>query len=405
MEAVAGGGGGAGYAPSPGGDGGNPGGDGGNSEEGLQLGTGGLGGGDGTGGFGGESEKGKFHGSTGADYAGNASSTGIFSPDSADGNGGDGDTNGDGGGGGGGGYGGGGGGCIGGGGGGGCYGQIIIGGANGVAGDNSDPNYIASAGNSTSADGEDGLVVLIFGNPANVTVPAKISANSFAGDGSSLTNIQLINVVSALPSNAVYHLTGNVSGGFAQSPLFIENTDTNTSCGPALRLQADGSATPDGALSVSSQNNDSSSIIARFGNASAFVCTISNNGSISARGTIYVNGVALTSDRDAKENFVPVDSATLLDRVAALPISEWNYKTDPADKRHLGPMAQDFQAAFGLDGNDNKHISLVDEGGIALAAIQGLNQKVDEKDALIQKQAAEIADLKARLEKLEKLIK
>ena len=31
-------------------------------------------------------------------------------------------------------------------------------------------------------------------------------------------------------------------------------------------------------------------------------------------------------------------------------------------------MAQDFQAAFGL-GGDDKHIAVVDEGGVALAAI------------------------------------
>ena len=42
-------------------------------------------------------------------------------------------------------------------------------------------------------------------------------------------------------------------------------------------------------------------------------------------------------------------------------------------------MAQDFHAAFGLNGADDKHISMVDEGGVALAAIQGLNQKVEEK--------------------------
>jgi hypothetical protein len=47
-------------------------------------------------------------------------------------------------------------------------------------------------------------------------------------------------------------------------------------------------------------------------------------------------------------------------------------------------MAQDFHAAFGLNGADDKHISVVDEGVVALAAIQGLNQKLDEKAAEIQ---------------------
>ena len=59
-------------------------------------------------------------------------------------------------------------------------------------------------------------------------------------------------------------------------------------------------------------------------------------------------------------------------------------------------MAQDFQAAFRLS-PDDKHISVVDEGGVALAAIQGLNQKLDEKDA-------QIAELEKRLDKLEQLL-
>jgi hypothetical protein len=121
------------------------------------------------------------------------------------------------------------------------------------------------------------------------------------------------------------------------------------------------------------------------------------NGSINAHGTVYANGVALTSDRNAKENFTAVDAREVLAKVADLPMTQWNYKTDGKAVQHLGPMAQDFQAAFGLDGADDKHISVVDEGGVALAAIQGLNQKLEET-------RAENAALKARLEKLERVI-
>ncbi|HZT21418.1 MAG TPA: tail fiber domain-containing protein, partial [Verrucomicrobiae bacterium] len=75
-----------------------------------------------------------------------------------------------------------------------------------------------------------------------------------------------------------------------------------------------------------------------------------------------------------------------------------NYKTDPVDEKHLGPMAQDFHAAFGLNGSDDKHISTVDEGGVALAAIQGLNQKLEAesqaKDAEIQQLRQTVAQLK-----------
>jgi len=116
-----------------------------------------------------------------------------------------------------------------------------------------------------------------------------------------------------------------------------------------------------------------------------------------AGSTVYTGSVALTSDRNAKENFIAINTRAVLDKVATLPVTQWNYKTDSKSDQHIGPMAQDFQAAFGLDGNDDKHISVVDESGVALAAIQGLNQKVNEKNA-------EIQEMKARLEKLEQLV-
>ena len=128
---------------------------------------------------------------------------------------------------------------------------------------------------------------------------------------------------------------------------------------------------------------------------------LDNNGNLHASGTVYANGVALTSDRNAKENFASVDSQAVLAKVASLPVTEWNYKTDSKGVQHIGPMAQDFQAAFGMNGGDDKHISVVDEGGVALAAIQGLNQKVESENSALR---AENAELKQRLETLEKIV-
>jgi len=87
---------------------------------------------------------------------------------------------------------------------------------------------------------------------------------------------------------------------------------------------------------------------------------------------LTVNGTFVSSsDRNVKENFAPVQPREVLEKVLALPLSRWNYKADPAT-RHVGPMAQDFYAAFNLDADD-KHIATVDADGVALAAIQGLN--------------------------------
>ena len=124
--------------------------------------------------------------------------------------------------------------------------------------------------------------------------------------------------------------------------------------------------------------------------------------SVVVANSVYAGGVQLTSDRNAKENFTSLDGKEVLAKVVELPITEWNYRGNDAVIRHLGPMAQDFHAAFGLDGNDDKHISVVDEGGVALAAIQGLNEKLKADDA---QKDAQIKSLEKRLSDLEQLVK
>ena len=113
-----------------------------------------------------------------------------------------------------------------------------------------------------------------------------------------------------------------------------------------------------------------------------------------------------SSDRNLKENFRTISPRQLLAKVASLPLSEWNYKQDPGT-RHLGPMAQDFQAAFGL-GTDDKHIATVDADGVAIGAIQGLNQKLDDiarkKDEEISSLKRQNAALAERLAALERLV-
>jgi Chaperone of endosialidase len=92
------------------------------------------------------------------------------------------------------------------------------------------------------------------------------------------------------------------------------------------------------------------------------------------------------SDRDSKTDFSQVDSRAILAKVESLPITTWRYKNEQG-QLHLGPMAQDFHAAFGL-GPDERHIGTIDESGVALAAIQAL--------------AKENAELRRRLEAVER---
>jgi hypothetical protein len=112
---------------------------------------------------------------------------------------------------------------------------------------------------------------------------------------------------------------------------------------------------------------------------------------LTASGVVSAQSFVTTSDRNLKEKFTPIDNQEILERVASLPISRWNFKTD-GKTRHIGPVAQDFYAAFNV-GPDDKHIATVDESGVALAAIQGLNEKLKEKDARIEALEKRLADL------------
>ncbi len=109
------------------------------------------------------------------------------------------------------------------------------------------------------------------------------------------------------------------------------------------------------------------------------------------------------SDRNVKENFQPVDGEDLLARLARVPILTWNYKAQDPSIRHMGPMAQDFYAAFGL-GEDDRHISTIDADGVALAAIQALYQQNRQLRAENDELKARVNDLEARLAALEAAI-
>lgn len=101
-----------------------------------------------------------------------------------------------------------------------------------------------------------------------------------------------------------------------------------------------------------------------------------------------------SSDRNLKENFEPVDTRGVLEAVANMPVTTWNLKG--SDIRQLGPTSQDFYAAFGL-GDSDTTINGTNAQGVALAAIQGLYQLVQEQQQVMQAQGERIAELEAKL--------
>jgi hypothetical protein len=118
------------------------------------------------------------------------------------------------------------------------------------------------------------------------------------------------------------------------------------------------------------------------------------------------------SDRAAKTNFETLDDREILDRLVSMPIKGWNYKTQDPFIRHIGPMAQDFNEAFGVGETDEKgekrYINSVDVDGVALAAIQGLNHKVESENASLRSELKarndDVQALKQRLDAIERML-
>jgi hypothetical protein len=137
-----------------------------------------------------------------------------------------------------------------------------------------------------------------------------------------------------------------------------------------------------GSSAISGSNNDPAGWAGLF------------SGRVSA--DVYIT----TSDRNVKTHFEPVSAREILAKVAALSITRWSFTND-LRTTHMGPVAQDFKAAFDL-GSDDKGIATVDADGVALAAIQGLNQKLEEQ---LKQQRAANAELKQRLDALETIIR
>ncbi len=110
-----------------------------------------------------------------------------------------------------------------------------------------------------------------------------------------------------------------------------------------------------------------------------------------------------SSDRNRKEDLTRVDPREVLQRLSTLPVNTWRFKVENPSVRHMGAMAQDFYATFGL-GNDDRHIAALDTGGVALAAIQGLYEIVKDKDRQIeelQAKTATVEELEAKVSAME----
>lgn len=119
--------------------------------------------------------------------------------------------------------------------------------------------------------------------------------------------------------------------------------------------------------------------------------TLTSGVSLAAGGGAWLT----VSDKNKKEHFKKMDGEVVLKEISKMEISSWNYKTQKADIRHLGPMAQDFYKAFKL-GESDTTITTTDIDGINMLAIQALSRRTAE----LNEKAKEVAQLKKQVDEL-----
>ena len=258
------------------------------------------------------------------------------------------------------------------------------------------------------------------------------SGNSFTGNGSGLTGLNAANLVGSVPNASLTsvpaeslagtipnaRLSGNVAlldGNETFTGRNTMNNPANTFSGNGAGLTGlDGANLTDGTVGASKLAENIGVWTGMGSNISysGFVGINKTNPAtaLDVNGTVSATSFNHRSDRNLKENFTTLNSREMLEKVAALAITRWNFKGEAATT-HVGPMAQDFHAAFAL-GTDDRHIASVDADGVALAAIQGLNAIVKEQKKELQEKQAEIEainlknqSLEKRLEALERLVR
>lgn len=290
-------------------------------------------------------------------------------------------------------------------------------------------NVRASGANSfaanlaTTASGDESVAL---GN--NGTASAD-RAFAFNGTASAVGAVAIGSGAQATSDDALALGPSSIAGGLAS--ITIGPSIANGSFGVAIGLQNSASGNFSVAIGKNARTaNRQGSVVLGDGCASFSSDSVypTANNQFVARGCggikMYTNqgltagvelaaggsGWSAVSDRSRKENFLLSDGEEVLSRLRAVPVSTWNYRSQDRSIRHMGPMAQDFHAAFGL-GESELLINSIDIDGVNLAAVKALDERTTAQGARIQALEAanaalknENAELRARLERIEALL-
>ncbi|MDH7462943.1 tail fiber domain-containing protein [Chitinophagaceae bacterium 26-R-25] len=189
----------------------------------------------------------------------------------------------------------------------------------------------------------------------------------------------------------------SVASGYQSTSIGLGSSATG---GNATALGANATAANDNTVVI---GNKTVSVLMNDAAYDATKALVVGSKNSNGNGAYLTVGGAWTnaSDRNLKENITKVSSADVLTKIMALDVLKWKYKG--TNEYHIGPMAQDFFAAFSL-GTDDKHISSVDPAGVALVAIQELkkeneelSKRVDDQQKLLEQLLKEVNELKAKV--------
>ena len=223
----------------------------------------------------------------------------------------------------------------------------------------SSPYSVASGDQSVLITGGEGQAsgaqsMVLGGNNLKATgdEAVVIGGNNAIGSGTHSVTIGVHNHMNGAQGADAWALGGSALAQHDGSFVFDDNSDDSTGCYP-------------------SSSNYYQTTWKASGGFRIFTNTICTVGPEVTPGSGSWSSI---SDVNTKDFISPVDPAHILDGLAALPMSTWQYKGQTG-VWHIGPMAQDLYDAFGL-GESETTITTIDGIGLALAGIQGLYQQL-----------------------------
>ena len=233
---------------------------------------------------------------------------------------------------------------------------------------------------------------------------AMASAATVAQDALFVDATGNVGVGTSTPS-VPFHITR--SNGTAQ--VLVQELSGTSALRTQLRMVNNGPVNTQhetGGATWRQQFQNNAYTLTKDGTGGNEITIIASTGDLIVRGSVFAQTFSQTSSRTLKTDFGAVDSGEVLERLTQLDVATWRYKDDPSAATHLGPMAEDFQSAFGI--GDGKTLSTVDTTGVAFAAIQGLNQRlsteVRQLHQALEAKDAQVQALQARLQSLEELL-